>query len=86
MHRLVPLSLLTTTLLGCSSDALDSPDQPATADDSPKIEIVMLREVYRPNAKVPLSATALAFNPTYTTSSNRISGETYDSDGNLKNR
>jgi hypothetical protein len=64
LFRLVPLSLLTTTLLGCSSDALDNPDEPAPGDGSPKVEIATLTEVYRPSAQVPLSATALAFNPT----------------------
>ena len=36
------------------------------------------------NVKTSGSPSALTFNPTYTGSSNRISGETYDNDGNLK--
>ncbi|HEX2875303.1 MAG TPA: hypothetical protein VHP33_28825 [Polyangiaceae bacterium] len=49
--------------LGCSSEAIDSPDDgPETP--SLQVESVTPELVYAPQAKVKLSATALAFNPT----------------------
>jgi hypothetical protein len=55
-------------LLGCSSQALDSPDEPTETGGSggmpqatPPLTLV---DVYTPNTKTAFSATALAFNPT----------------------
>jgi outer membrane protein assembly factor BamB len=61
-HRLFITALLSSTLcVGCSSEALDDDKQPPASAPS---ESVSLIEVYEPNARVPLSATSLAFNPT----------------------
>jgi hypothetical protein len=54
--------LCNATLLACSSQAIDTPDE----DDPHLVEPVELVEVYTPQVKVPLSATSLAFNPTIT--------------------
>ncbi|HVY28283.1 MAG TPA: hypothetical protein VHB79_17120 [Polyangiaceae bacterium] len=65
MNRLLFVSAqalaLASTLLGCSSQSLDSSDG---GSGGPAIEIAQLTEVYEPVAKVPLSATSLSFNPT----------------------
>jgi hypothetical protein len=45
--------------LGCSSEPMDTQATP-----TPTAELTALSQVYAPKAKVPLSATALAFNPT----------------------
>ncbi len=57
VSRLLPCALV---LLGCSSQAVDE-DEPRAA---PAARLVDLTQVYAPSARVPLSATALAFNPT----------------------
>lgn len=51
---------LASALLGCSSQSLDG-----SKDDGggTAIEIAELTQVYKPTAKVPLSATSLSFNP-----------------------
>jgi hypothetical protein len=53
---------LTSMLLGCSSQSLSGSDD--GAGTSSTIESAQLTQVYKPVAKVPLSATALSFNPT----------------------
>lgn len=55
--------MLTASLTGCSSESLDEPSDGA-GDGWPTVEVATLAPVYQPKAKVPLSATALAFNPT----------------------
>ena len=55
----VAAGLCASTLLGCSSKSLSSSDETAPAPVP-----VDLTLVYTPTAKVPFSATALAFNPT----------------------
>jgi hypothetical protein len=54
--------LCNATLLACSSQAIDTPDE----GEPNLVEPVELVEVYTPQVKVPLSATSLAFNPTIT--------------------
>lgn len=65
MNRLLlvsaPLAALASALLGCSSQSLDSSDG---GNGGSAIEIAELTQVYKPSAKVPLSATSLSFNPT----------------------
>jgi hypothetical protein len=62
LRLLASLSLCALSL-GCSSQAIDSPDDGPTAPDL-QVESVTPELVYAPQAKVELSATALAFNPT----------------------
>lgn len=63
--------LASATLLGCSSESLDGSDPatpPMTGPDyglgDGTLASVELQEVYRPTGRVPLSATALAWNTT----------------------
>jgi len=54
-------------LFGCSSQAIDSSDEPATGGSGGTATVitpVTLTTVYTPNTKTKFSATALAFNPT----------------------
>jgi hypothetical protein len=53
-------------LLGCSSQAVDSSDEPAggTGGTGVVSQSVTLSDIYTPKLKVEVSATALAFNPT----------------------
>jgi hypothetical protein len=50
-------------LLGCSSEGLDEGPEAAAP---PPANLATLTDVYTPSSRVPLSATALAFNPTVT--------------------
>ena len=59
LRQLASVSLCALSF-GCTSEAIDSPDEDLTS----KVESVTPQLVYAPQAKVKLSATALAFNPT----------------------
>jgi hypothetical protein len=65
--RLTAVAFGAVTLLGCSSQAIDSSADgamPANPLGDGTASSVKLVEIYTPTAKVALSATALAFNPT----------------------
>lgn len=61
-HSLLAVAAVLSSL-GCSSEPVGS-EEGDGATTTPEVQTVSLTEIYVPRARVPLSATALAFNPT----------------------
>lgn len=60
-RALIGLAVATTFCVGCSSEPVD--DDGSRTPDVPTPRTVALTQIYAPKARVPLSATSLAFNP-----------------------
>ena len=53
---------LAASSFGCSSQSLSKSDEDKSDENGPSIEVATLTQVYQASAKVPLSATGVAFN------------------------